>query len=230
MPKSSSAIFFDWNGTLLADSHFCWRATNVALGIFNQPKVSLEEYRSRWALPISRLYQNLGCNTKDLFERQKELYTAWEAVYQPSAEGARLRRGAHSVLETLNAHQHDVLILSNHTVGHITNHLQRLGAYHHFSAILANDKHRTNFLNNKKAERLQKYVKNNGVKKAIIVGDTEEEIELAREHGLVSVSITDGQCSTKRLRAAKPDFLIRSLSEIPPIAQRVFSSSRRGQR
>ena len=56
----------------------------------------------------------------------------------------------------------------------------------------------------------------------MIVGDTEEEIEIGRELGLVTIAITDGMCSTSRLRSMKPDFLIDTLAPIPAIARRIF--------
>ena len=48
----------------------------------------------------------------------------------------------------------------------------------------------------------------------MIVGDGPEEIRIGREMGLKSVSITDGFCSLKRLKAKRPDHLVKRLDEI----------------
>ena len=59
----------------------------------------------------------------------------------------------------------------------------------------------------------------------MIVGDSVEEIEIAREQGLISVAITGGCASEDRLRGEKPDYLIHSLHELKPILQeRGFAS------
>ena len=51
----------------------------------------------------------------------------------------------------------------------------------------------------------------------VIVGDSDEEPAIARQLGLTSIGITDGYITEKRLRAAKPDYIINSLKEIASI-------------
>ena len=75
-------------------------------------------------------------------------------------------------------------------------------------------------------EGLKDYLKTNPAHAGIIVGDTEEEIDIGRELGLVTVAITDGACSTSRLRAMKPHFLVGALDHVPAIAQRVFGKGK----
>jgi hypothetical protein len=43
----------------------------------------------------------------------------------------------------------------------------------------------------------------------------------------LGVAVTDGFCSLARLRAAKPDFLVTNLGEVPDIAARVFGKGGR---
>jgi phosphoglycolate phosphatase-like HAD superfamily hydrolase len=224
-----NAIVFDWNGTLFADTRHAWRATNHTLKLFNCKPVSLDHYRNSWAVPISDLYIALGCNAQELFERQKELYDVWHDMYESRAKLARLRRGARKVLQTLNEQQFDVLILSNHTKVNISVHTQRLGIHGMFSTILANDDPRRNFTNRDKSDRLKKYLETSNTQQALLVGDTIEEIEIARHHGVVSVAVTHGQCTTRNLRVARPDFLISNLNEVPAIAERVFAVKHRGR-
>ena len=52
---------------------------------------------------------------------------------------------------------------------------------------------------------------------AIIVGDTPEETHIARDTGLTSIALTGGFATTERLRAAEPDCLLNSLTEMLPI-------------
>ncbi len=134
------------------------------------------------------------------------------------------------MLQTLAKQNNDLLILSNHTTEKIALHTKRLGIHDYFSTILANGEDRRNFKHRLKSDRMGDYLKKKDADKAIVIGDTPEEIEIAQHHGVVSVAITNGQCSTKRLRAAKPDFLINNLNEVPAIAHRVFGTKLRGRR
>ncbi len=54
-------------------------------------------------------------------------------------------------------------------------------------------------------------------KEVVIVGDTLEEIEIAKNFGCYAVAITGGHNSTSRLKAMKPDFLLHNLSELKKI-------------
>ena len=51
----------------------------------------------------------------------------------------------------------------------------------------------------------------------MIVGDSVEEIHIARDQGLISVAITGGCVSERRLRAEDPDYVIHTLHELKPI-------------
>lgn len=74
-----------------------------------------------------------------------------------------------------------------------------------------------------KLEKLRNYMQDNKLSKeeVLIVGDSLEEIEIGKELGIRTVAVTDGFCSTKRLKAAKPDYLINSLKEIVKIVKKI---------
>ncbi|WP_409190475.1 HAD family hydrolase [Bradyrhizobium sp. RDM4] len=52
-----------------------------------------------------------------------------------------------------------------------------------------------------------------------IIGDMAVETEIARNLGLISISITGGFVSELRLRAAHPDYTINNHHELLPILQ-----------
>lgn len=229
MNASANAVIFDWNGTLLADTQCCWRATNSVLKHLGKKLVTLDDYRTHHTIPFADMYKTFGCDAQELTERRTEIQTVWNGAYDEQSQAARLRRGARGMLTALQEMQYRALILSNHTIANISGHTKRLGVHDCFEAILANDKVGGAFLRKSKGERLPDYAQQNGYAKAIIVGDSVEEIEIARENNIVSVALSGGVYSTKRLRAAKPDFLIHNLTEIPAIAQHVFGPTKRGK-
>ncbi|WP_439373447.1 HAD family hydrolase [Bradyrhizobium sp. DASA03120] len=73
-----------------------------------------------------------------------------------------------------------------------------------------------------KGERLRRYIQENDLKPSatFIIGDMPVETNIARDLGLISVSITGGFVSDSRLQAAEPDYIIRSHHELLPILQR----------
>jgi len=224
VPLNANAIFFDWNGTLLADTLCNIRATNSVLKRLGKPVVTKTHYLEQFNVPLEKMYRAFGCSAQELIDHFDLVHDVWIRVYDSQSKKARLRRGARTMLQTLQKRQDRAFILSNHTIENISGHTKRLGIHNYFTAILANDGHGPAFTSRNKGDRLYNYLKKQKINKAIIVGDTEEEIDIAKEHGLVSVAITDGVCSAKRLKTLEPDFLINSLTEIPAIMQRVFGA------
>lgn len=227
MTQKNATVVFDWNGTLLADTLCCLRATNTVLKHLGHKPVTLGHYRVHCRVPIAHMYQAFGCDIEELTHRKDEIHAVWNHVYDAHAKKSRLRRGARVMLGALREQNHASLILSNHTVENIAGHTKRLGIHEHFDGILANEAFGQAFLSKGKGERLRSYLDGKPAR-GLVVGDTEEEVEIAHSHNMLAVAITDGVCSAKRLRAAKPDFLINNLTEIPAIAERVFNRSRKG--
>ncbi|MBU6389618.1 HAD hydrolase-like protein [Patescibacteria group bacterium] len=58
----------------------------------------------------------------------------------------------------------------------------------------------------------------------LIVGDSMEEIEIAHSTGSVSVAITNGYYSTRRLKAVNPDYLIDNLIQLEDIIDTINRS------
>jgi phosphoglycolate phosphatase-like HAD superfamily hydrolase len=58
-------------------------------------------------------------------------------------------------------------------------------------------------------------------KEVMVVGDTDEEIEIGKHYGFWTVALTGGYNSTPRLRVFKPDFLIHNLMELEGIIKKL---------
>jgi phosphoglycolate phosphatase len=54
----------------------------------------------------------------------------------------------------------------------------------------------------------------------VMVGDGPQDIECAQAAGVRSVAVDSGFCSRERLVAARPDVLLRTLSELPDVIRR----------
>lgn len=220
MIKQDNLIVFDWNGTIIADTSACVHATNRVLKVMGFPKITRAHYQRHYTMPIIDLYHAMGVTLDIISKHESEIHPLWHETYEASA--IRLRRGAKTALDQLCQASYKSIILSNYVIERIDTLARRLGVRDNFDEIIAFHAQDATFRERGKGARLENYLKNNPARSGIIVGDTEEEVEIGRDLGMVTIAITDGMCSTSRLRKMKPDFMIQSLHEIPGIAAQVF--------
>ena len=62
---------------------------------------------------------------------------------------------------------------------------------------------------------------------AIYIGDAAEDIEMAQRAGVRSIGVLGQFTTAKRVRAAKPDLLLRSIADLPRYLQAPEKSRRR---
>lgn len=228
MTPDKQAVIFDWNGTLFADTRLAVAATNRAIGLFGAPPSTVTRYQKEYSMPLKQMYVRLGCDEHEIDRRIDDIFEVWAAHYNERAQKLRLRRGARGVLHMLKENNHRAAILSNAGVEGISEHTRRLRVHHLFDDILANGHHELKDIMHKadKGARLKAFANRHDLRKALVVGDSPEEIEIAHEYGFLGVGIAGGFCCAARIRAAKPDFMINSLTEMPAIVRRVFGRGR----
>lgn len=73
-----------------------------------------------------------------------------------------------------------------------------------------------------KGDRLGVYMQTNNLsaESTFIIGDMPIETDIARNLGLISISITGGFVSESRLQAAQPDYIIDDHHKLLPILRK----------
>lgn len=221
---SRQAIIFDWNCTIIDDLDPIVYATNRVLAHFDLPPVSREVYQAKYIVPINNTYVSLGMSEKQVRDHGSALVEIWTKEYVKACADLQLREGAQEALKALRDAGYKMAVLSNYTVEGINKQAKHFSVDGFFDVILANQKLGTAMKHGGKAGYLNSFIQDNGIEKAIIVGDTAEEVEIAHKLGFLGAVITEGAATEEALRAANPDFLIHSLSELPAIAQKVFGA------
>ena len=216
MNAPTKNIVFDWNGTLFDDFDALHGCTNKMLADEGLAPVEVEHFRQHYNVPFERFYHGMGFAPAQV-ERLMALETStFHDHYEPCAAQSPLRAGAKEILSL--AHQNGVqsLILSNHLVDPIRVQLKRLSIEQYFMEVLAYANRATQFRDMTKGERLRHFMADHSMTEntTLIIGDSVEEIEIAREQGLISVAITGGCVSEQRLRGAHPDYVIHSLHDL----------------
>lgn len=213
---------FDWNGTIIADSHAGMDAENHILKLFGGRRIGMKRYRETFTIPAIDFYAANGCDRSKLLRNSRKLGDVFIPFYEKRAAKCRSRKGAKRLLTWLRGRRVESVLLSNHTIEGIEMQLERLGIGGHISKVLANRSGATSMKARNKLQKLRGYMKTKGYKKSevAIIGDSPEEIGIARALGIRCIAITGGSYSTARLRASAPDFLVDSLKEVVGILGR----------
>lgn len=220
-------VAFDWNGTIFADTFAIYESDNEVIKLLNLKPVGFKTFLENFDVPVEKYYLALGVSKKDLEQKAHQIQELFHSNYEPRAAKVRTRAGTAELLRWLNKNNIDSAIFSNHLIEPIRKQLKRLKIEKYFTEVFANSNSETAFKNRSKKEKLKDYINKKKIlpKEALIIGDTIEEIEIARELGVFSVSITHGNCSITRLKAKKPDYLINSLKDIVEIIKKINSKN-----
>ncbi len=220
-------IVFDWNGTILADTIHTWRAGNICLEYLGAAPISLKQYRDTFTFPILHFYKKNGLSVDHVLKHKDAANEVFQSAYRRFAANARTRVHTRALLEWVHEQKMQAIILSNDRIDHIDFHTRRLKIDRFFSHISAHHCAGTTILERTtKIERLDAYMGQHGFASTdtVIIGDSTEEPDLGRHFGLTSIGLTDGYISEARLRAAKPDYLVRSMAEIQALLARKFKT------
>lgn len=212
-------VAFDWNGTIFADTLACYESVNEVLKFLKLKPVSLKTYREHFDVPVTRTYLGLGISQEQISSKSAEIVKTFHTNYEIRAAKVRTRAYTRELLEWLSKNNIESIIFSNHIDEPIKRQLKRLKLEEYFSLVIANAELNTSLNGRNKQEKLRDYIRGENLlpHEVLIIGDTLEEIEIGKELGVTTVAITQGFCSTARLKAVNPEYLINNLKELAGI-------------
>ncbi|MDR1629751.1 MAG: HAD hydrolase-like protein [Oscillospiraceae bacterium] len=195
-PKQFSHIIWDWNGTLLDDVHCCFECINRMLARRGLKTLeNLEEYHGVFTFPVIGYYKKLGFDfEKEPFEELSVEYMD-SYVHKAQAE-CGLHRNTEIVLARIAESGIRQVVLSASKSDILKEQTHRFPACSVFEEILGND----NIYANGKIEIALDYICRAKVQKALLVGDTLHDHEVARAIGADCVLIANGHHSRSVLR------------------------------
>ena len=203
---SARAVLFDWDGTLLNSYAADVRAY---LSMFRALEIKWTErevnlhYSPNWY----RVYRAA------LIPRSKwiEANRLWTQAYK--LERPQLLPGARRVLRTLAA-EFELGIVTSGNRARVRRQLREFGLADYFSACVCNEDAAKKKPN---PAPLQLALKRLGLapEQCVYVGDTAEDIEMARRAGVRAIGVLGPFPTAARIRAAKPEILLDSIRELP---------------
>jgi len=216
-------VAFDWNGTMLSDTICCWEAANKEYEACGAKGISMLTFRQTFDIPYLETMVKNGANRNFIKKNSAKIAKVFHDYYEPRAARCRTRSGVREVLAHLKKHGIRSMIFSNHTVTGIEAQLKRLNIRQHMDIVLAHEKMEGAVHTRNKGQRLNEYTKKHKYKpkEVIVVGDTEEEMQIGKEHGFYTVGLTGGYHTTSRLKKHHPDYLIHNMKALVGIVKKL---------
>jgi len=210
-------VLFDWDGTLLDSYH---ADSQAYLAMFRAMGVDwgLPELERHYSPDWYAVYRAAKIPEK----RWNEADRVWRKFYakHPSKLMAATRR----VLAQLN-NRHKLGLVSSGDRDRVSRQLREFRLTRLF---------RTRVLGGDTVEKkphpapLLKALKemNAAPQDCVYVGDTPEDVQMARAAGVRAIAVLGPFPTEKRLRAVKPEILLTGLQELPPLLRELYGEPR----
>lgn len=200
------AVLFDWDGTLVDSAEPTYR---VYVRLFADYGIAFdrETFARTYSPAWHETYRSLGIGE----ERWPEADERWMDYF--AEETTNLISGAVETLETLGSRGIVRGIVTSGTRKRILRELADFGVEHHFAHVVCGDDgHRRK----PHPDALAVCLECLGIapSEAAYVGDSAEDVMMARAAGVFSVGIRGMFPNHANLLAAKPDLIADSLAEV----------------
>lgn len=220
-PATLAAVLFDWDGTLIDSYH---ADSQAYFGLFQEMGVpwGLKELEDHYSPNWYAVYRAAGIPRA----RWPDADRMWRAFY--AKHRPKLIVGARRVIGQLSRH-HKLGLVTSGDRNRVTQQLREFGLLRVFrSRVCGGD------LEEKKPHPapLTMALRQMAVAPAqcVYVGDTPEDVEMARDAGVRAIAVLGPFPTEKRLRAVRPEFLLDDLRKLPALLQELYGDARRPRR
>jgi HAD superfamily hydrolase (TIGR01509 family) len=205
-------VLFDWDGTLINSYH---ADASAYLAMFKEMGISwgLKELEKNYSPNWYQVYCAAGLPRS----RWEEADRAWRGHY--AKHRPKLIAGARRVLARLGDAHHLGLVTSGDR-DRVTNQLREFRLTTVFAArVCSGDTLRKKPHPEPLRLALRKMQLDPFA--CVYVGDAPQDVEMARRAGVRAIGVLGPFPTEKRLRAARPEFLLESLEELPDVLKRL---------
>lgn len=206
-------VLFDWDGTLVDSYH---ADTDAYLAMFKEMGIAwgFEELENHYSPNWYEVYRAAKLPRK----RWDDADRAWRAHY--AKHRPELMAGARRVLARL-ANTHALGLVTSGDRDRVVRQLREFRLSNLFAArICSGDTLRKK----PHPEPLRLALRQMELRPSacVYVGDAPQDVEMARRAGVLAIGVLGPFPTEKRLRAARPEFLIKSIEELPDALKRLL--------
>ncbi len=210
-PRKFDLVIWDWNGTLLDDTELCYGIANdMRLERGMRLMRDVEEYRTYFTFPVIDYYRRMGYTFEtEPFENISRQFVAMYAERFPLCPLQPCVKEALSAVLESGARQ---VLLSATGQEKLDEQVEHFGLGQYFERVIGG----SNNLANGKADYAVEFLRESGVDpaRAMFVGDTDHDFEIATSIGCGSAILVAGHQSRSHLETLGAK-LIESLCEVP---------------
>jgi len=189
------SVIWDWNGTLLNDLDFCISTINQLLEKRDLPPLDHIQYKEVFSFPVKDYYAAIGFD----FSKEDFSIPAREFIdlYDNGVKNCDLHQSARNVLDFFQKSGKRQFVLSAMQQNMLLETLDHQNILRYFEGIAGlNDHYAAS-----KIERGEQLILSNHIQKekAVMIGDTIHDYEVAEKLGINCILIANGHQSKERL-------------------------------
>ncbi len=169
-------VIWDFNGTILDDVETVISANNAMLSRRNMKLIDgIDDYLSKIDVPMLDFYRSLGFD----FEKEKftDLALEWGEDYRAAARSAKIYPDVKDTLERFKVLGLTQIIISASEKKLLKDQLSALGISEYFKEVLGLD----DFHTIDKRAIAKEWRKQNPDARAVLIGDTENDVQIAKD-------------------------------------------------
>ena len=210
-PRKFDLVIWDWNGTLLDDTELCYSIANdMRLERGMQLMRDVEEYRTYFTFPVIDYYRRMGYTFET--EPFENISVQFVSMYADRFPTVPLQPCAVDALAAVLESGARQVLLSATGQNKLDEQVEHFGLKRYFERVIGG----SNNLANGKADYAVEFLRESGVDpaRAMFVGDTDHDFEIASSIGCGSAILVTGHQSRSHLETLGAT-LIESLCEVP---------------
>lgn len=195
--KDYRHIVWDWNGTLLDDTHLCVEIVNSLLARHELPLLDVESYRAVFDFPVKNYYERIGFDfSRESFESLGEDFIN---QYNRRRFECALFPGLYELIRKWHGHgwKHSIISASEQArLEEVTQHFGLTPFLHSMAG-------RRDSWASGKLHLGTNWIAQSGEQPAdvVMIGDTVHDFEMAQAMGVSCILLTTGHQDEARLRA-----------------------------
>ncbi|HYL83608.1 MAG TPA: HAD family hydrolase [Candidatus Angelobacter sp.] len=210
--RQLQGVLFDWDGTLIDSYH---ADTSSYLAMFKEMGIAwgLQELEKHYSPNWYQVYRAAKLPRR-LWNDADRAWRAHYAKHQP-----KLIPGARSVLARIRV-KHQLGLVTSGDRDRVLQQLREFGLTRVFAARVCSG---DTLQKKPHPEPLRAALRQMGLapESCVYVGDAPQDVEMARRAGVLAIGVLGPFPTEKRLRAARPQFLIESIKELPAVLRRL---------